>query len=124
MPDDRFAEELCRACGFCCNGTLFQRVPLAAGDVVATPRLTVITEEATGRRFLRQPCTALDGLDCSAYATRPQACRAYRCDLLNALSEGEVSIDEAKDVVHRTREAMPDQRAFLIRQHFTGWRGG
>ena len=114
------AEELCRSCGFCCDGTLFARVRLADGEDVTGPRLDVVVDERG--RWLRQPCGALDGLDCSMYADRPGTCRTYRCDLLGALGEGEVSLAEARVVVEKTRAATGEERRFLLRHHFTGWR--
>ena len=52
-----------------------------------------------GTPILPQRCAALDGKRCTAYAERPQGCRRYHCNLFSALSEGEVSLEEALAVV-------------------------
>jgi len=80
---------LCGACGLCCNGSLFGRVPLAAEEVAPARRrrLRVLRD---GRAF-EQPCTALvrevaaagadDAHGCAIYDERPKACAAFTCRL-------------------------------------------
>lgn len=91
---------LCLHCGMCCDGTLFTHVPLqpSEAEVLRERGLTLATRE-DGGAVLPQRCAALDGRCCTAYAERPEACRRYRCQLLNALADGEVSLEEAKGVV-------------------------
>ncbi|RKH62633.1 YkgJ family cysteine cluster protein [Corallococcus llansteffanensis] len=91
---------LCLHCGMCCDGTLFTHVPLAPPEaqVLRGRGLTLAAREGGGE-VLPQRCAALDGRCCTAYAERPEACRRYRCQLLNALADGEVSLEEAKGVV-------------------------
>lgn len=60
--------------------------------------LPVVTR-ADGTPGLEQRCKALAGRCCTVYAQRPEACRRYRCYLLMALAEGEVSLEEALAVV-------------------------
>ncbi|MGV3620738.1 MAG: YkgJ family cysteine cluster protein [Archangium sp.] len=91
-------EALCQACGLCCDGTLFTRVPLTPTEVVPVVKLNVLTN-ATGGRYVPQRCAALEGTVCGAYSERPLACRRYECLLFGALREGEVSLDEAVDIV-------------------------
>ncbi|MDX2012110.1 MAG: YkgJ family cysteine cluster protein [Myxococcaceae bacterium] len=91
---------LCLACGFCCDGTLFNRVPLAEGD---DPSLRVALKVLDGQHHGVQPCPALDGLACRVYAKRPFTCRRYRCLLLEAHESNEVSLEGAKQVVQETR---------------------
>ncbi|RKH28429.1 YkgJ family cysteine cluster protein [Corallococcus praedator] len=91
---------LCLHCGMCCDGTLFTQVPLQPNESGALTRLGLpLTTREDGGTVLPQPCAALEGRRCTAYLERPEACRRYRCQLLNALAEGEVSLDEAKGVV-------------------------
>lgn len=93
---------LCQACGLCCDGSLFTRVPLAPDEVVPEAQLAV-TRSDKGARYVPQRCAALQGTVCRAYAARPLACRRYECLLLNALREGEVSLTDALAVVHRAQ---------------------
>ncbi len=91
---------LCLHCGMCCDGTLFTQVPLRPAEAEALrQRGLSLTVKEDGAVVLPQRCAALEGLCCTAYAERPDACRRYRCQLFNALAEGEVSLEEAKGVV-------------------------
>ncbi|MGE6763697.1 YkgJ family cysteine cluster protein [Corallococcus interemptor] len=91
---------LCLHCGMCCDGTLFTQVPLQPAEAQALRQkgLSLLVKE-DGAVALPQRCAALEGLCCTVYEERPDACRRYRCQLFNALAEGEVSLEEAKGVV-------------------------
>lgn len=91
---------LCLACGFCCDGTLFNRVPLLEAEV---PTLKVRLEVVEGQHHARQPCPALDGTACRVYSERPLTCRRYRCLLLEAHEATEVSLAGAVSIVEQTR---------------------
>lgn len=95
-------ETLCRACGLCCDGTLFSRVPLGPHEVVPARELGVVTNDRGGRH-VPQRCAALSGTQCQVYAQRPLACRRYECLLLGALRGGEVSLTEALEIVAKAR---------------------
>jgi len=111
-------EVLCQACGLCCDGSLFTRVPLGVAEVVPEARLGVVTN-AQGGRHVPQRCAALDGSRCLAYAERPLACRRYECLLFGALREDEVSLPEALDVVRRARTLAPGpEREEFLTFHF------
>lgn len=89
------AGALCRACGLCCDGTLFGLVRLQPGEAVALVQL--------GGGSLPQPCPALKGVLCSIYEARPSACRAFDCLLLAAWREGEVTLAEAEATIAQAR---------------------
>lgn len=93
------ASTLCRACGLCCDGTLFTAVPLTADDRVPAP---------AGATRLPQPCAHLVSRCCQVYERRPLACRRFDCNLLHALRDGEVTAEGALAIVgeaHRRVEA-------------------
>lgn len=91
---------LCQHCGLCCDGTLFTHVPLRSTEVEPLRALGLpVKEREDGTPILPQPCAALNGRCCTAYAERPEGCRRYHCQLFSALSEGEVSLPEALAVV-------------------------
>ncbi len=103
-------ESLCQACGLCCDGTLFTRVPLTPTEQVPEAELNVVCND-TGGRYVPQRCAALAGTSCAAYAARPLACRRYECLLFGALREGEVSLPEALVVVGRAQGLAAAARA-------------
>ena len=100
---------LCRQCALCCDGTLFDRVPLRAGEP-----LPELLRGAVLRAALTQRCPALDGTGaCRVYATRPLVCRGFSCLLLTALRDGEVGLDEALAVVAAARDRQARPRAVV-----------
>ena len=109
-------EALCQACGLCCDGSLFKRVPLGLSEVVPESKLRVVTN-GFGARHVPQRCAALEGTRCQVYSERPLACRRYECLLFGALREGEVSLPEALEVVTRAQSlvaaASPERDEFL-----------
>ena len=66
-------EALCQACGLCCDGSLFSRVPLGVEERVPEVALAVVTNERGGRH-VPQRCAALAGtelgVDVGAVCTR------------------------------------------------------
>lgn len=99
---EALASRLCRECALCCDGSFFARVPLAEGEA-SPPALRVVVNQAGGR-YVPQPCSALVGQECSCYEARPKACQQYRCTLVIACVEGEVSLREALKTVVRARD--------------------
>ena len=110
-------EALCRACGLCCDGTLFTRVPLAPTEVVPEAALAVRTTEQGGR-YVPQRCAALAGTVCGVYAQRPLACRRFECLLFGALRGGEVSLPEALEVVTRAKSLHGEAQREYLTFHF------
>jgi uncharacterized protein len=97
----RGGEDLCRACGACCNGTFFHHVVVDAGEVERVRHLSIYEEN--GETWLPQPCAAHRGDHCGIYADRPQKCAAYRCRLLERLEGGEVQLADALRTAARVR---------------------
>ena len=102
------AEELCLACGLCCNGVLFKDVELQPGDDAARLKsvgLPVRNPSSPQRppKFA-QPCVAL-GADCRCriYAERPARCRDFECALFKAVVEGRTDTAAALRLVRAAR---------------------
>jgi uncharacterized protein len=93
-------EELCLACGFCCDGTLFAHAPLKSDEVAPLQalgvRLVVRRDKSVS---IQQGCSALSGRCCQVYAARPGTCRKFVCTLGAALENGEVGLPEALETV-------------------------
>lgn len=121
MTDPR--STLCLACGLCCDGNLFTQVPLRAGEVEPIRRRGLPVLERPQGVALRQRCGALDGCRCDIYEDRPAACRDYRCMLLTALAEDEVSLRDALVIVeqaHALLAAAPGPATAPLRLRFAG----
>lgn len=91
---------LCIACGLCCDGTLFQDVPVDERDRVTLQRLDA--GFAYGTSSFPQPCWALMPGGCSIYDNRPAACRNERCLLLRRWEAGEIPYEHARELIAST----------------------
>lgn len=108
-------EALCRQCGLCCDGTLFECVPLEAGDdpaALRTAGLTVVT--GPSESVLQQPCAAHQGTACGVYAERPLGCRRFACRLIDRVSAGEESVDDAVRLIGRATALRARLREALV----------
>ncbi len=123
------AEDLCLACGLCCNGVLFADVNLQLGDNPAALRalgLPIgdpcdgVSGHAPPRRsrgtkalsFL-QPCPALEDCRCRIYAQRPRYCRQFECLLLKSVRSGHTDRTVALEVIRTARKRAERVRGLL-----------
>lgn len=112
------AEELCRACGLCCDGTLFDGVKLEATDDAAKLKalgldVTVSRGKAAVARF-PQPCGALCAdRSCRLYAFRPWQCRVFECRVFKEAKAGRLTYPAALRVVGRARRRADKIRKLL-----------
>ena len=112
------AEELCRACGLCCDGTLFDLVKLETGD--DGPKLKMLglpVAVSRGKvpiaRF-PQPCAALCAdRTCRLYAHRPWQCRVFECGVLKEAKAGRTTFAAAQRVVKQARSRADKVRRLL-----------
>ena len=93
--------QVCQACGLCCDGSLFARVPLTAED--RAPSALTVDTKPNGARSIRQRCTALSGTCCTVYEERPTACRGYTCLLYEAVRSGEETLTGAVGIVAKAK---------------------
>jgi uncharacterized protein len=109
------AEQLCPACGICCNGVLFKDVELQRGDDAA--RLQTLGQPLArrrGRTRFAQPCAAL-GLDgrCRLYPERPARCRDFECALFTAVQSGKAEMASARRAIRAALECANRVRVLL-----------
>ena len=81
-------DTLCTRCGLCCDGSLFADVELAGGDEAAALEvmgLEIEEGDEDDDGLLLQPCGALQGKRCGIYPHRPDCCRTFECQLLQAV---------------------------------------
>jgi hypothetical protein len=105
--------EICLLCGFCCDGTLFDRAVTGPGDTGAslvTIGLTPIAGVAGEITGFRLPCPQFAG-KCAIYtSSRPSICEKFRCRLLRLVQKGKYTVSEAQQIVLATRalrDALP-----------------
>lgn len=111
-------EDLCLACGLCCDGTLFDLVKLEPGDDARRLRalglpVTTTRGKAAVARF-PQPCAALCAdRTCRLYADRPWQCRQFECRTFKDARAGEISYATAKRRVAQARRRADKARRLL-----------
>lgn len=95
LPEEDRSGDLCTSCGLCCNGVLFDWVPVAEEEREHVVELGLDVREEQGKLRFAQPCTMFDGRLCAVYAARPDKCRRFRCELLKKVDSNEVPLSEA-----------------------------
>jgi Fe-S-cluster containining protein len=111
-------EDLCRACGLCCDGTLFDLVKLEAGDdaqklkLLGLPVTLSRGKEAVAR--FPQPCAALcEDRACRVYADRPTQCRVFECGVFKEAKAGRITFAAALRLVGQARRRSEKVRRLL-----------
>jgi Fe-S-cluster containining protein len=113
-------EQLCLACGLCCDGTLFDNVRLEPGDDAKQLRSlglpVTVSRGRTPVTTFPQPCAALcKDRTCRVYAGRPKQCRTYECAVFKGMQAGELTPAAAlRRVTNARRQA--DRVRRLLRQ--------
>jgi hypothetical protein len=111
-------EQLCLACGLCCDGTLFGHVRIGPGDQPEKLRALGLPVAASRAKtpLVRslQPCAALCAdRTCRLYADRPQQCRNFECGVFKALRAGRIEFAAALRLVRRARRQADQVRRLL-----------
>lgn len=111
-------EQLCLACGLCCDGSLFGHVRLGPGDDARRLRgLGLPVTRTRGRDVVTrfpQPCAALCAdRACRLYADRPAQCRDFECGVFAAAQAGRMEFPAALRLVRQARRRADTIRALL-----------
>ena len=113
------SEQLCLACGLCCDGTLFDGVQLEPGD--DAPRLKSLglpVAFSRGRKPVArfpQPCRALcTDRTCRLYADRPHQCRIFECGVFKEMQAGCTDLAAALRQVKKARRLADKVRTLLL----------
>ncbi len=93
-------QEICVTCGFCCDGTLFNRAMLEPGEYGSLPQKI---EEQYGKtdesEFFVLPCAYFCG-KCTIYdQKRAVICGAFRCKLLKNFSKDQFTQADALQII-------------------------
>jgi uncharacterized protein len=100
---DTRSTDLCRSCGLCCNGILFDFVPVEDHESARLQQLGLAIRPAQdGALRFDHPCPKFCG-DCSIYAERPESCKKFRCELLKKMDAGQVSFTAARQLVEQAK---------------------
>jgi len=94
--------DLCQACGFCCDGTLFGGLRLTEDEARAVARVRLPIFQGEDGPTLLMPCPAHVGT-CTIYDERPSTCRTYQCQLIDRLEQGDLDFESALRRVERLR---------------------
>ena len=115
--NDAVINELCPACGLCCNGVIFANLALQPGDDLVRLRslglLVSKAHSASRPPRLTQPCAAFDGCRCRVYADRPQYCREFECVLFKSVREGRTALAVALRIIRTARQRADKVRRLL-----------
>jgi uncharacterized protein len=112
------AEQLCLACGLCCDGALFDHVRLGSDEAPKKMKalglpVTVSRSEPSIVRF-PQPCSALCAdRTCRLYADRPAQCRTFECGVYKAAQAGAITFPNALRTVKQARQLADRIRTLL-----------
>ena len=93
MPELDFthASDLCVSCGLCCEGAVYERVPIEPEEFGSAVSLGLpITMDLHGVCF-SLPCPRLEDKCCTVYESRPARCRDFYCKTAKELICGEIS---------------------------------
>ncbi len=123
-PGQARADVLCMDCGLCCDGTFFGSVVVAEDERERLARVRLVVVERDGSPVMAQPCSALRGSLCDAYADRPAACATYACVLRKQVSAGTRSLAEARGEITTVRTLLATVRSELgIPESGSIWEG-
>ena len=115
QPEPTRPKNLCLSCGLCCDGSIFADVkllPFENSGRLLSLGIPLQPQIARGRKApdsvgtrwrFTQPCAALEGCRCRVYASRPQYCRQFECNLLKKLISGDVDYARAERLVRSAR---------------------
>jgi Fe-S-cluster containining protein len=111
-------EQLCRACGLCCDGTLFDLVKLErdddAGKLKALGLPVSLSRGKTPVARFPQPCAALCAdRSCRLYQERPWQCRTFECKLFKDAKAGRITFAGALPLVKQARRQAEQVRRLL-----------
>lgn len=122
-PDE---QQLCKACGLCCNGVWFSHVNLEPDEParakLAGLQVTIVDDKPRAS----MACPLHQGGQCSAYNSwRPAVCANYRCQLLVNFADGQLNLQQAlahvaaaRTMADRIRAEVGDAAAGLVGTRF------
>lgn len=106
--------DLCLHCGMCCDGSLFDFVPVTPDETGAVETAGFALSDCETGKGCAQPCQALSGTACTAYhKVRPRTCGTFFCPTANAVIAGELSLGDARGRIAKARSVQAQVAAYL-----------
>lgn len=99
-PTNHF-QEVCKMCGFCCDGTLFKHASLLDDEV--NENFQIIENPNSGKRHFVQPCPHHAGICTLDLDNRASICSSFKCKLLKKLDTNELDTEQAHEIVGQTK---------------------
>ena len=97
-------QSLCTQCGLCCNGTIFDYVPMEKHETTICKKADIPFErDEDGDFSFNLPCPAFKDC-CTIYNERFKVCREFECKLLNKSSKKQISHLDALSLISLTKE--------------------
>lgn len=108
-------QELCIACGLCCDGSLFEFTPTRLEEQDGfEPAEVGLFKLNDGGFAISQPCCHLHNKCCEIYqAVRPAICGKYKCKLLKNFLRDEITFSAALELIETTLTQRDDIREKL-----------
>lgn len=127
QPNGSKPEDICLACGLCCDGVIFTNVklqpeddpkafaglfpPATTGPAIPATEVRLVPHSAGRASFAQgpktspvpQPCIAFDGCKCRIYNDRPKHCREFECLLLRAVQARRTCKSDALEIIRGAR---------------------
>lgn len=104
-PTNHF-QEVCKKCGFCCDGTLFKNATLQDDEV--HENFEIIENPNSGKRHFIQPCPHHVGICTLNLDKRASICSSFKCKLLKKLDTNEIDTNQAIEIVEQTKFMISD----------------
>lgn len=96
------SEHLCLSCGLCCDGTLIGFVELNDKEIPSVKKIMEVEDEQ-GNGFFLQPCKKFCN-KCTVYEQRPDNCIKFKCGLLLANEQNQISFNDASIAINEVKK--------------------
>lgn len=103
-------DNICLACGLCCDGSLIGFVELQKEEIPKIKKLMDV-EDSHGNGFFLQPCKKYCN-GCTIYENRPSNCDKFNCGLLQSVNQNEIAFEDALLKVQEVK----DRKAVIQKQ--------
>ena len=90
-------DNICLACGICCDGTLIGIVEVEAAEFSGFVGILEV-EESDEIGFFLHPCEKFCE-KCTIYDQRPKQCGLFECKVLKSYEQGEMDFKAATEII-------------------------